>query len=63
MQVKHYFGNAMLLNDRIIPDETLKKVSCINCGEVFELDIDSWAETENYVCDQCKLELKNNKTK
>lgn len=59
MQTKHFHGNAMLLNDRIIIDDSLKSVSCYICGNIFKIDLKNWEEARNYICESCKLEMNN----
>ena len=64
MLTKHFFGNSMQLNsplDFIIKGCNKLILCCQECGDVFEIDINSWAEAENFICNQCKEELKNEK--
>lgn len=60
MQIKHFFGNSMTLPRPIIPDNSLKEVYCLECGELDKIEINNWIDAECYICDKCKSE--NEKT-
>lgn len=56
---KDFHGNSMTLPIPVIPDNSLKTVICTECGEINKVDLTSWTEAEDWICDACKLEIKN----
>lgn len=61
MKTKHFYGNAMTLEHSVTIDNSLKEAYCLECGDLHEIEIENWYETETFICDSCKLEIKTNK--